>query len=43
MQSKHRGLHITGEQRLRFVTLLSWAADEVSLPDDPDFRAAVMG
>jgi hypothetical protein len=23
MLAKHRGLHITGEQRLRFVTLLS--------------------
>src|SRR5215213_434463 len=43
MVSKHRGLHITGEQRLHFVTLLSRAADDVGLPDDPEFRAAVMG
>ena len=43
MLSKHRGLHITGEQRLRFVTLLSRAADDADLPDDPEFRAAVMG
>jgi len=35
--------HITGEQRLRFVTLLSGAADDAGLPDDPEFRAAVMG
>ena len=31
------------EQRLRFVTLLSRAADEAALPDDPEFRAAIMG
>jgi hemoglobin len=43
MLAKHRGLHISGEQRLRFVTLLSKAADEAGLPDDPEFRAAVMG
>jgi hemoglobin len=43
MLSKHRGLHIRAEQRLRFVTLLSGAADDANLPDDPEFRAAVMG
>jgi hemoglobin len=43
MLSKHRGLRITPEQRLRFVTLLSHAADLAGLPDDPEFRAAVMG
>ena len=43
MLSKHRGLRITAEQRLRFVTLLSRAADDAFLPDDPEFRAAVMG
>ncbi|PUA81438.1 group II truncated hemoglobin [Nocardioides currus] len=43
MLSKHRGLHITAEQRLRFVTLLSQAADLAGLPDDPEFRAAIMG
>jgi hemoglobin len=43
MLAKHRGLHITVEQRLRFVTLLSRAADDVRLPEDPEFRAAVMG
>ena len=43
MLSKHRGLHITPEQRLRFVTLLSRAADLAELPDDPEFRAALMG
>lgn len=43
MLAKHRGLHITGEQRLRFVTLLSQAADDAALPADPEFRAAIMG
>jgi hemoglobin len=43
MLSKHRGLHITQKQRLRFVTLLSEAADIAQLPDDPEFRAAIMG
>jgi hemoglobin len=43
MLEMHRGLAITGEQRLRFVTLLSRAADEAGLPADPEFRAALMG
>jgi hemoglobin len=43
MLSRHRGLAITLEQRLRFVTLLSAAADDVKLPADPEFRAAIIG
>jgi hemoglobin len=43
MVGKHRGLGITPEQRLRFVTLLSRAADDAGLPADPEFRAAIMG
>jgi hemoglobin len=43
MLGKHRGLAITAEQRLRFVTLLSRAADAADLPADPEFRAAIMG
>jgi hemoglobin len=43
MLAKHRGLGLTDEQRLRFVTLLSQAADEAGLPADPEFRAAIMG
>ena len=43
MLAKHRGLAISGEQRLRFVTLLSHAADLAALPADPEFRAALMG
>jgi hemoglobin len=43
MVAKHRGLEVTQAQRLRFVTLLSQAADEAELPADPEFRAALMG
>jgi hemoglobin len=43
MLSRHLGLDITPEQRLRFVTLLSRAADAADLPADPEFRAAIMG
>ena len=43
MLAKHRDLAITPELRLRFVTLLSRAADEVGLPADPEFRAAIVG
>jgi hemoglobin len=39
----HRELRITAEQRLRFVTLLSRAADLAELPADPEFRAAIVG
>ena len=43
MLAMHRGLSITPDMRLRFVTLLSRAADQAGLPDDPEFRAALMG
>jgi hemoglobin len=43
MLARHRDLAITAEQRLTFVTLLSRAADDVGLPHDPEFRAALMG
>ena len=43
MLAKHRGLAITDDMRLRFVTLLSRAADDAGLPADPEFRAALMG
>ena len=35
MLAKHRGLEITPEQRLRFVTLLSQAADTAGIPGTP--------
>jgi hemoglobin len=43
MLAHHRGLGITGEQRLRFVELMSRAADDAGLPDDPEFRSALLG
>ena len=43
MLARHHNLGITAAQRLDFVTLLSRAADDVGLPDDPEFRAALMG
>lgn len=43
MLAHHRGLGITAEQRLRFVELMSRAADDAALPADPEFRAALVG
>jgi hemoglobin len=43
MLDHHRGLAISGEQRLRFVELMSRAADDAGLPGDPEFRAALVG
>jgi hemoglobin len=42
MLGKHRGLAITPEQRFRFASLMSLAADDAQLPDDPEFRSAFM-
>ena len=42
MVSKHRGLEITPEQRFRFASLMSLAADDAGLPDDPEFRSALV-
>jgi hemoglobin len=38
----HRGLRITEEQRARFVELYAAALDAAGMPDDPEFRAAVL-
>ncbi len=43
MLSHHRNLGITPALRLRFATLMSMAADDAGLPDDPEFRAAFIG
>lgn len=43
MVRKHIGLGITPEQRHRFASLMSLAADDAALPDDPEFRAALVG
>jgi hemoglobin len=43
MVAHHRGLDITSDQRHRFVSLMSLAADDAALPGDPEFRAALVG
>lgn len=43
MLAHHVGLGITIEQRHRFAATMSLAADDAGLPDDPEFRAAVIG
>ena len=43
MLAHHRGLGITPEQRFRFASLMSLAADDARLPGDPEFRAALVG
>jgi len=42
MVAKHRGLSITSEQRFRFASLMSLAADDAGLAEDPEFRSAFM-
>ncbi len=42
MVAHHRNLGITPDQRARFVSLMSLAADDASLPDDPEFRSALL-
>jgi hemoglobin len=43
MLAHHRNLAISPEQRLRFASLMSLAADDAGLPADPEFRAAFVG
>ncbi len=43
MLAKHHDLAITPEQRFRFASLMSLAADDAELPDDPEFRSALVG
>jgi hemoglobin len=43
MLSHHVDLGITAEQRFRFASLMSLAADDAELPADPEFRAAFVG
>lgn len=42
MLSKQRELGITPEQRFRFASLMSLAADDAGLPHDPEFRSALV-
>ena len=42
MLGKHRDLGITAEQRFRFASLMSLAADDAGMPTDPEFRSALV-
>lgn len=43
MLDHHRDLDISAMQRHRFASTMSLAADDAGLPDDPEFRAAIIG
>ncbi|MCB0539269.1 MAG: group II truncated hemoglobin [Bacteroidetes bacterium] len=43
MIKKHFQKHITEKQRKRWMELLLETADELKLPDDPEFRSAFVG
>lgn len=43
MVSRHLGRHLTQEQRRQWVALLLDTADRIGLPDDPEFRSALVG
>jgi hemoglobin len=43
MIGKHLGRHLTHVQRKRWIELMLKTADDVGLPDDPEFRAAFVG
>lgn len=43
MVQRHLGRALTDEQRKRWIALMLETADEVGLPDDPEFRSALVG
>jgi hemoglobin len=43
MIRQHLSRHLTQEKRRRWVGLLLDTADELGLPDDPEFRSALVG
>lgn len=43
MIRKHVGRALTEQQRKRWMSLLLECADEVGVPDDPEFRSAFVG
>ncbi|MBC9929523.1 group II truncated hemoglobin [Chitinophaga qingshengii] len=43
MVQKHLGKHLTEQHRKRWVELLLQTADELGMPDDPEFRSAFVG
>lgn len=42
MLRHHFGRHLTEQQRQRWLALLLSTADEIQLPDDPEFRSAFL-
>jgi hemoglobin len=42
MLQKHQQRGITDEQRFRFASLMSLAADDAGMPNDPEFRSALV-
>jgi truncated hemoglobin YjbI len=42
MLGHHKDRAITPEQRSRFASLMSLAADDAELPSDPEFRSALV-
>jgi hemoglobin len=43
MIRQHLSRHLSQEQRRRWVSLLLETADELRLPEDPEFRSALVG
>lgn len=43
MIRQHLNRHLTQDKRRRWVELLLATADELALPDDPEFRSALVG
>lgn len=43
MVQQHLNRHLSQEMRRRWVSLLLDAADELGMPDDPEFRSALVG
>jgi hemoglobin len=43
MVAHHLNRHLTQEQRRRWISLLLETADDLELPDDPEFRSALVG
>ena len=43
MIGRHLGRHLSETQRQRWIALMLETVDEVGLPDDPEFRAALVG
>ena len=43
MIERHLNRHLTQEQRAQWVRLLLATADEIGVPDDPEFRSALVG